>query len=757
MGLGPRPRGRGVRHSFTVVGCLLAAAIFPSLAAGAQTTTVQRTIQDCNGDQLLDVAPGEPHLPYDVAKASGSQDSCEPQQQASPLQLPARNSIINFLQLTDFQIVDEESPARVEWLDATQRIPRLQPFSAAYRPQESLTTQVTESMVRQARNTNSPVTGQPLDLTILTGDNADSQQYNETRWFIDILDGTVGSGNPDPEMQTRSDRGTDRKIDPNSGIPTPGCEATPGSVYDGVRDSGQSGVAPDGGYYEPDSSSGERDDGDGYSPSREENFEETPGRDVRVRDFPGLFEDANHPFEAVGLGMPWYSAFGNHDALVQGNSPDAFAGPLGPGPAPAPEATETFNPAYNAVATGCTKVKQPAAATLDAIRPLIDQIAELREGSPTPSEQTQIDTLTGEVLSHAQDALLDPCAPSSDPGCSVDVVPPDPRRCFLPKDEPNVAAPATPCETGSWIQQHFRTTGAPVGHGFAPAPPLPLAKQGQFCEQNPTDGDCVAASYGRPQEALRNADGYYSFSPKPGLRFVVLDTITDECGTLFCSEGSVDDTQFQWLRQQIQIAAANGQYVIVFSHHTLRTIRLPSTDPTEQPVHNGQIFDRRSPGNPQTSSPGETLEDLYCHSPNVIAHVAGHEHENYVQRHDCADDQPPPPTCATGCTNPHFWEISTAAHIDWPQQSRMIELVKLNGKMAFVLTMLDHDGPANPEGLSNGSDQGQAGDQVPRLASIARELSYNDYQGSRGARGSREDRNVILPTDRPPPPYSATP
>jgi hypothetical protein len=40
---------------------------------------------------------------------------------------------------------------------------------------------------------------------------------------------------------------------------------------------------------------------------------------------------------------------------------------------------------------------------------------------------------------------------------------------------------------------------------------------------------------------------------------------------------------------------------------------------------------------------------------------------------------------------------------------------------------------------------------VPRLASIAREIAYNDYRGDRGARGSRQDRNVILPTDRPPP------
>jgi hypothetical protein len=36
-----------------------------------------------------------------------------------------------------------------------------------------------------------------------------------------------------------------------------------------------------------------------------------------------------------------------------------------------------------------------------------------------------------------------------------------------------------------------------------------------------------------------------------------------------------------------------------------------------------------------------------------------------------------------------------------------------------------------------------AGNEVLKLGSIARELSYNDYQGSRGARGDSSDRNVI--------------
>jgi 3',5'-cyclic AMP phosphodiesterase CpdA len=677
---------------------MLAAGLCAPAAVGAPATTVERTIQDCNGDQLLEYAPGEPHVLWSAA--GGEDPACTPSRGEGDRgdgdhgddggardrwRLRPQDSILNFLQLTDFQAVDEESPARVEWLDATQRIPRLQPFSAAYRPQEVTTTQIVEAMVRQVRNAVSPVTGRKAELTILTGDNADSQQYNETRWFIDLLDG----------QQT---------IDPNSGVPTAACPGTPGSVYDGVRDSGQTGVAPDGGYYEPDSSAGARDDGDGYSPVRAENVEETPGRDVTVRDFPGLFETANRPFEAVGLGMPWYSAFGNHDALVQGNSPEAFVGPFGPGPLPG-ATSEEVNPAFHAIATGCVKVRQPAPATLATIEGLSQQIANLRAGGTTEAEQAAIDALDGQILALVQAAQTGPCDPLA--GCQSTIVPPDQRRCLLPKSEPALTVPGTPCASGSWIAQHFRTSGTPVGHGFA----------------------------NRPPAAVANHDGYYSFSPRHGLRFVVLDTITDECGTIVCSEGTLDDTQFQWLTSEIAAAEAAGQYVLVFSHHTLRTIRFVSTDASEHPLHTGERVDRRNPGNPTGVSEGDTLEELYCQHPNVLAHVDGHEHANAVERHGCTTDSPP-----TAGANPYFWEINTSAHIDWPQQSRMIELVKHRGEMWFVLTMIDHAGPPKP-----GDASGPVG-----IASAGREIAYNDYQGDRSSRGRRTDRNVILPTDRPP-------
>jgi hypothetical protein len=369
--------------------------------------------------------------------------------------------------------------------------------------------------------------------------------------------------------------------------------------------------------------------------------------DAVVRDFPGLFEQAQEPFRAVGLDLPWYSAFGNHDALDQGNSPDAYVGPFGPGPAPGPDAQERPNPAYQEIVTGCTKPIAP----------------------PPTSAASFVEFLTGDTTP----------------------VPPDPRRCYLAKDEADPAAPG-PCADAGWIEQHFRTTGTPAGHGFAASAELSAEQQ--------------ASGYGRPPTADVNDDGYYSFSPVPGLRLVALDTVTDECGSIFCSEGSVDDPQFQWLKGQLEQAQSLGQYVITYAHHTLRTTRFPTTDPSEYPFHYGlrPDDDQEEPAN---LSP-ETLKDLFCHYPNLLTHVDGHEHENSVRHHEC--DPLASPTLPP--RQPDFYEVSTAAHVDWPQQARLIELIdNRDGSMSLALTILDHAGPPKPE--SAGRSRGRSGDRVP--------------------------------------------
>jgi hypothetical protein len=123
---------------------------------------------------------------------------------------------------------------------------------------------------------------------------------------------------------------------------------------------------------------------------------------------------------------------------------------------------------------------------------------------------------------------------------------------------------------------------------------------------------------------------------------------------------------------------------------------------------------------------GAEVASLLLRYPNTILWVNGHTHRNEVIPHAR------PSGAALGGG---FWEVNTAAHIDWPQQSRVVEVVdNLDGTMSIFATIVDHAGPLSRSGLSTLS-----------LAAFSRELSYNDWQErSDRRRGSVEDRNVEL-------------
>ena len=94
-------------------------ALLLAVPAATATTppTVQRTIVDANRDNLLEYGPAEPYV---------TRADLVPRATTTP-----GSPLIRFAQMTDTQLVDEESPARVEFIDRLGEA-----FNAGSRPQE---------------------------------------------------------------------------------------------------------------------------------------------------------------------------------------------------------------------------------------------------------------------------------------------------------------------------------------------------------------------------------------------------------------------------------------------------------------------------------------------------------------------------------------------------------------------------------------------------------------------------------------------
>ncbi len=535
-----------------------------SRAAGG--TTLERTLlrgsPGVGGYAPVVVAPGEPHVVRtDLGVIPGTRRAAR------------RRPLLTFAHLTDVHVVDVQSPMRVEYLDRYEDGaggPGL--FGAAYRPQEMLTAHVAEAMVQAVNRVGvGPVTGAPLAFALQTGDNVDNAQHNETRWNIDVLDGAA--------------------VRPDSGDLT---------RFEGVDD-----IDPlwyDVHYWHPH----------GTPPGASDDLPRTAYGFPVV---PGLLDAARRPFQASGLAMPWYTAFGNHDSLVQGNFPATLQ--------------------LTQVAEGALKLVSPPAGS---------------------SQDDLLRALQGDYAGFLASLAATPY---------VRPVTPDPERRVLGRAE--------------IVEEHFTTLGTPQGHGFT--------------EQNRADGTA-----------------YYTFDHGI-VRVVVLDTVNPNGE----ANGSLDATQFAWLQEIL--AASADRVVLVACHHTLDTMDNP-------------LVGTGADAEPRVL--GDELRALLLQHPQVVAMVDGHTHRNQVWAHRGEDGNPG-----------GFWEINTAAHIDWPQQSRLIEVVdNRDGTLSILATMLDHDGPA--------AYGGRTGDPLV-LAGLARELAVNDWQERDSSRrGDVEGRNVELLVAAPP-------
>lgn len=237
-------------------------------------------------------------------------------------------------------------------------------------------------------------------------------------------------------------------------------------------------------------------------------------------------------------------------------------------------------------------------------------------------------------------------------------------------------------------------------------------------------------SRGQERASERTAS-YYAFT-RHGIRFVALDTVAEGGG----EDGNLDDPQYRWLRQELQRATDRDQLVVVYGHHTLETMdnRTPDEEAgCTNPRGAGCDGDprRSTPIHLGTSGP-QSVRDLLLRYRRVIAYVDGHTHHDAVRAFR-----------ATGGRS-GFWEINSAAGIDFPQQAREIEILdNRDGTLSIFGTLLDQAAPvaAPPPGPATDFTDAQ-------LASLARQLAFDDPQRSAvtggGGPGRRADRNVEL-------------
>jgi len=97
-----------------------------------------------------------------------------------------KEKLLKFFTMTDVHITDKESPNQAVYL---QRLHKALPVSAAlYSGMMLYTTHVLDAAVQTI---NALHKKDPFDFGISLGDVCNSTQYNEQRWYIDVLDGKV--------------------------------------------------------------------------------------------------------------------------------------------------------------------------------------------------------------------------------------------------------------------------------------------------------------------------------------------------------------------------------------------------------------------------------------------------------------------------------------------------------------------------------------------------------------------------------------
>jgi metallophosphoesterase (TIGR03767 family) len=235
-----------------------------------------------------------------------------------------------------------------------------------------------------------------------------------------------------------------------------------------------------------------------------------------------------------------------------------------------------------------------------------------------------------------------------------------------------------PITRAEFVAAHFGPSAHPPGHGFAAG-------------------------------AVHTGQAWYRHDVGR-VTVLALDTVNEHGGW----QGSVDEAQAAWVGTELADADRERRYVVLASHHPLDTL----------------VNGRRADGAPEASAAPDRrvlaaeFADTLSGHPSLVLWLNGHTHRTTVTGHGS------------------WWEVTAPSVIDYPQQARIVELLRAGtGTLTVATTMLDHLGELPWSGRV---------DSITAMAGLSRELAANDWQRrvddlrTQPWAGTPAERNTLL-------------
>ena len=262
-----------------------------------------------------------------------------------------------------------------------------------------------------------------------------------------------------------------------------------------------------------------------------------------------------------------------------------------------------------------------------------------------------------------------------------------------------------------------------------------------------------------PPDQLALGQGYYSFNPPADvpLKFIVLDSIAENGG----DGGNIDEEQYQWLEDELDESQDSGELVMVFAHHTLDTMNQPSASPFPPGDQGGNPNPHRAlryrAGRLRTTAARRAprrgrrtaRRTRRCAASSCATRPWSDSWRGTsIRTRSCRSSAIPgraQPRGASGRLRPRRTSTGPSSRAHWTWSTTATERCRSSARSS---TTAARRTPAAPPAPRDG--QGSAAASVQRLASISRELSFNDPDSANGedgrsdARGGEEDRNVEL-------------